>query len=238
MNWLTLSKTALNEVSSEYVIFLSADDYWLENDYLLNLHSHLSLSTSVAIAPNFEISQNERHSVDTSILINNFKSNSRILRIINFLKSWNNTHLVYSLTRRSLFENLLEGKDSAPTRSLASDWWWAFKIIKESPSFQSSGSTYVRNRIKRNHDDKKIGDFTKNNAFADINKAKKFLKIILNSSFYHYRILFKNDFERKLNSKSFTIISLKVYFFTVGFFKIITEVIDVYRIFKSGKSRI
>jgi glycosyltransferase involved in cell wall biosynthesis len=238
MNWLTLSKTALAEVSSEYVVFLSADDYWLEKDHLLNLWNKIELSTFDSISPKFELSNDEFLNVDTSIPINRFESPIRIFRIISFLKSWNNTHLVYSLTKRSLFVSLIEEKDSAPTISLGSDWWWAFKIIEKSPTTSISSSTYVRNRIKRDHDYKKIQDSSKGKSSTDFYKAKKFAKNVIKSSFYQYRILFKNDFERKLKSKSFVIIFLKAYFILAGFSKIIPEILNMYRFFKSGKIRI
>ena len=150
-NWMSLIDWALNNIDSEFVIFLSADDFWRDSSYLSELLIQNSIGNFDAVTPKFVYTSVGESENFVDFDIPKIESNFRFLRFMSFISKWKVCHVIYSLTDRELFEKLFSSKNSNLNSNPGSDWWWAFYLMLATPVKSVESAIYVRNsRVRPN----------------------------------------------------------------------------------------
>lgn len=174
-NWRKATNLALELVESNFVVFLSGDDYFQDLDYLSKLVEHAQKFKGAIVIPNFCYELEKNDLITKEINLAPLKYTFPSVRLIKFLTSWKYVHTIYGLYPREIFVKLFVNPASTFSENRASDWWWVLHAVLESKIYVVRDATYVRNsRIRR-------PEFTNPNSFSQSN--------IFSQSFSIYEIL-------------------------------------------------
>lgn len=125
-NWNSLVKK-LDYFDSEFVMWLSGDDYISDESYLENLMAVAEKHSQVdSFVPRFmNISQDGMLDLSHSFEVN-FTNNWKVIRRLKLVTDWANCVSLYGMYRRNSFEFLAKSGKSKIQDDPESDWWWTF----------------------------------------------------------------------------------------------------------------
>jgi glycosyltransferase involved in cell wall biosynthesis len=146
LNWNELAEIALSESNPDFVMWLGADDFLENPDYLENMMRSCSKD---GIIPSFKNCREDGSYYQNHIFRTDCTSNSRIINQSRLAKKWANVVAIYGLYKVSVFEQLLRGTSSRLTDAPESDWWWSFSLHNQYRISSSENNFYVKT-IKKN----------------------------------------------------------------------------------------
>ncbi len=219
-NWMSLIEWALNNIDSEFVVFLSADDFWRDSFYLSELLTQKSTGNFDAAVPKFvytSLSESENY---TDFDIPRIQSNLTFLRFISFMTKWKACHVIYSLTDRLLFEKLFSSKNSYLTLNPGSDWWWAFYMMLSTPVKSVESAIYVRNsRVRPNVlpvDANQQGVSASHGSDRTLTQKKSWIVRVYRGAFNGYRLAFAQDPNRQIDNTQPFVFAARISFLLLG----------------------
>jgi hypothetical protein len=145
-NWNSLAEFALSKNSSEYVMWLGADDFLENADYL---ESMVSQCRKDGIVPSFRNCREDGAYYLNHIFTTDCTSKSRIINHSRLARNWANVVAIYGLYKVAVFRELLHGNSTRLTEAPESDWWWCFGLHNRFKISSSKSDFYVKT-IKEN----------------------------------------------------------------------------------------
>jgi len=145
-NWNTLAELALSETEPEFVMWLGADDFLENADYLENMVGQCEKD---AIVPSFRNCREDGSYYLEHIFRTDCTAESKTINQYRLARNWANVVAIYGLYRISVFKELLRGKGSRLTEAPESDWWWCFTLHNRFKITSSQTDYYVKT-IKEN----------------------------------------------------------------------------------------
>jgi hypothetical protein len=215
-----LIEWALNNVDSEFVVFLSADDFWRDSSYLSELLNQKSTGNFDAVVPKFVYTSLGESENYTDFDIPRVESNLRLLRFMSFMSKWKACHVIYSLTDRVLFEKLFSSKNSYLTLNPGSDWWWAFYMMLSTPVKSVESAIYVRNsRVRPNTlpVNASQGVTKTQQGYRTSTQKKSWAMKVYRGAFNGYRLAFGQDPNRQIDNSQPYVFAARVAFLLLGF---------------------
>lgn len=130
VNWNTLV-SKLSDYDSDYVMWLSADDYITDENYLQNMvtAADTQRETDCFIPKFMNVSQNGELDSNHSFEIT-FNHKVKSVRLLRLATNWANCVSIYGMYRRKTFEQLAKSKKSKIQDAPESDWWWTLALAE------------------------------------------------------------------------------------------------------------
>ncbi len=140
-NWNDLAEKALNETSPDFVMWLGADDFLENIDYLKNMTENC---VKDGIVPSFKNCREDGSYYLNHIFSIDCTFESKIANHFRFARNWANVVAIYGLYKVEVFTELLQGNSSRLTDSPESDWWWTFTLHNQFKVTSSPTDFYVK----------------------------------------------------------------------------------------------
>ncbi len=141
LNWNELAEIALSESNPDFVMWLGADDFLENSDYLENMVRSCSKD---GIIPSFKNCREDGSYYQNHIFSTDCTSSSKLVNQFRLAKNWANVVAIYGLYKVSVFEELLRGTSSRLTDAPESDWWWSFSLHNQYQISLSKKDFYVK----------------------------------------------------------------------------------------------
>ena len=141
----SLNLVALNGMQifdSNYVCWLGADDYWGDINYLSSQIELLENSMVNAVVPTYQLITPSKQNIGRPFNLK-LNSMSKLVRVLQLLKTWNSVNSLYGLFNRTKFEDTFFNGGAVSSYN-GSDWWWAYKAILDGPILDCSLVTYKK----------------------------------------------------------------------------------------------
>lgn len=145
-NWNELAKKALSETSPDFVMWLGADDFLENADYLKNM---IENCVKDGIVPSFKNCREDGSYYLNHIFSTDCTFESKIVNHFRLAQNWANVVAIYGLYKVQVFKELLHGNSSRLTDSPESDWWWTFTLHNKFKVTSSPTDFYIKT-IKKN----------------------------------------------------------------------------------------
>lgn len=145
-NWNSLAEFALSKTKSEFVMWLGADDFLENADYLDSMVNQCSKD---GIVPSFRNCREDGAYYLNHIFATDCTSESRIINHSRLARNWANVVAIYGLYKVAVFKELLHGNSTRLTEAPESDWWWCFGLHNRFKISSSKSDFYVKT-IKEN----------------------------------------------------------------------------------------
>jgi len=144
VNWNTLVNE-LNDYDSDYVMWLSGDDYITDENYLQNMLTAAEAQPETnCFIPKFKnVSQNGELVPNHSFEIT-FNHKVKSVRRIRLATNWANCVSIYGMYRRKTFEQLAKSKKSKIQDAPESDWWWTLALAENFLVTSVPSAIYVK----------------------------------------------------------------------------------------------
>ena len=121
---------ALKSVDSEYIMWLSGDDFLIEENYLSALVSQSTQNNKNYLScPKFLL-QSEELPSQKQLFEMDLGDKNMNKRLFSFMKSWLNVCVMYAFYPREVFEDIFSNPKSKLSEYLGSDWWWSYFVVK------------------------------------------------------------------------------------------------------------
>lgn len=140
-NWNELAEFALREVKPEFVMWLGADDFLENPEYLGSMSKKCEKDV---IVPSFKNCREDGSYYLNHVFRTDCTSESRVMNHSRLARNWANVVAIYGLYKVSTFTELLRGKSSHLTEAPESDWWWSFALHNNFKVSSSQNDFYVK----------------------------------------------------------------------------------------------
>lgn len=177
-NWNTLAKWALADIKSDYVCWVSGDDWWSDECYLSNLIMGLKKSHYLTVVtPSFcgidEPGEIYRTPINLEVQ-GSFRFNK-------LLRDWDFVHVILGLYHRAHFERIISSRMAQFTDTSVLDWWWTFSTLRTLEVHSVQTAQYYKRVHLRGENSKLTGELG--------GKINRF-KVALVQPLKEYQILF------------------------------------------------
>lgn len=144
VNWNTLI-SKLNDYDSDYVMWLSADDYIVDENYLQNMmtvadnqrETHCFIPKFMNVSQDGDVNMN--HSFEIT-----FDHKVKFVRHLRLATNWANCVSLYGMYRRKTFEFLAKSESSMIKDAPESDWWWTFALAEKFSASSVPTAIYIK----------------------------------------------------------------------------------------------
>gem|GEM_PF-4585026 len=142
-NWIALYEYAFQNFDFEYICFLAGDDYWSNEDFLQSSINELIMNPFQSVSvPVFLVEyQAENRETRHSISIRGMDSKKRI---VDYLKYWYNSNLLYAIYRADYFEEKMKHSLTKFSEYKGSDWWWGLGIALDQEVIANDKMIYLK----------------------------------------------------------------------------------------------